>query len=229
MDRDRYGESMGPFRHTSHRRPVTRREFLGQGFLSGAAMLAAPSLLGLFRSADARAMALDCGIGGALGNRIPIIVIDLGGGASTSGSNVLVGTVSQTVGPLTEAGYMKQGLPLDITPTVDPLVIDQELGLAFHRDSAMLDGIRLRTSATTRSNVNGAVFCARSDNDTGNNPHNPMYGLYRSGVDGDVVTLIGTESSESGGRSVAPMAQIDPTVRPTKVDRPEDATGLVDT
>ena len=90
MDRDRYGEKMGPFRHTSHRRPVTRREFLGQGFITGAAMIAAPTLLGLFRSADARAQALDCGIGASLGNRIPMIVVDLGGGASTAGSNVLV-------------------------------------------------------------------------------------------------------------------------------------------
>jgi hypothetical protein len=93
----------------------------------------------------------------------------------------------------------------------------------------MLDGIRRRATPATLDNVNGAIFCARSDNDTGNNPHNPMYGLYRTGVDGDVVTLIGTQSSVSGGRSVAPMSQIDPTVRPTKVDRPSDATGLVDT
>jgi hypothetical protein len=217
---------------------VTRREFLGQGFFTGAAMIAAPSLLGLFRSEDARAQALDCGIGGGLGNRIPIIVFDLGGGASIAGSNVLVGTSSQTGNDITEAGYMKFGLPADITPPVDPTTIVDlstnvdpavNLGLAFHRDSALLDGIRTRATPGTLDNVNGAIFCARSDNDTGNNPHNPMYGLYRAGADGDVVTLIGTESSESGGRSVAPMAQIDPTVRPTKVDRPSDATGLVDT
>ena len=34
-----------PYRHTCHRKPVTRREFLGQGFISGAAMVMAPNAL----------------------------------------------------------------------------------------------------------------------------------------------------------------------------------------
>jgi hypothetical protein len=56
-----------------------------------------------------------------------------------------------------------------------------------------------------------------------------MYGLYRTGLDGELVTLVGTEPSDSGGNSMAPASMIDPSVRPTKVDRPSDATGLVDT
>ena len=235
---DRVGEKSGPFRHQSHQRPRTRREFLGQGFLTGAAMIAGPSLWGLLRSEEARAMAPNCGIGGALANRIPLIVIDLGGGASTAGSNVIVGTQDQTTGLLSEAGYMKQGLPLAMTPIADPNVMvgmpvvppdPNDLGIIWHSGSAMLDGIRTRASDATLGNTNGAVFCARSDNDTGNNPHNPMYGLHHAGLDGDLVTLIGTEPSDSGGRSMAPAGMIDPAVRPTKVDRPSDATGLVDT
>jgi hypothetical protein len=38
--------------------------------------------------------------------------------------------------------------------------------------------------AGDRSGINGAVIAARSENDTGNNPHNPMYGIYRAGADG---------------------------------------------
>ena len=79
-----------------------------------------------------------------------------------------------------------------------------ELGLAFHADSAFLRGILSKTSAATRANTNGAVFCARSENDTGNNPHNPMYGINKAGADGALVTLIGTETSDSGGNSIAP-------------------------
>ena len=56
-----------------------------------------------------------------------------------------------------------------------------------------------------------------------------MYGINKAGADGALVTLIGTEPSDSGGNSIAPMAMIDPTARPTKVDRPSDVTGLVDT
>jgi hypothetical protein len=86
-----------------------------------------------------------------------------------------------------------------------------------------------RTSATTRAFTNGAAIAARSENDTGNNPHNPMYGINKAGADGQLLTLIGSQSSDSGGNSMSPMAMMDPAVRPTKVDRASDVTGLVDT
>jgi hypothetical protein len=106
----RYGEGqMAPFRHLDHPRPVTRRQFLAQGFITGAAWIAAPSLLGLFRSSEARAQAISCGLGAA-GNKIPFLVFDLAGGASIAGSNVLVGTQTQ-LDPLTTDGYTKVGLP----------------------------------------------------------------------------------------------------------------------
>ena len=63
---------------------------------------------------------------------------------------------------------------------------------------------------------------------TGNNPHNPMYGIYRAGLRGQILQLVGSENSDSGGNSMAPAMMIDPEVRPTKIDRPADASGLVD-
>ncbi len=112
----------------------------------------------------------------------------------------------------------------------DPAFVNEELGLAFHSDSGFLRGIMQSTSASTRAGVDGAIIAARSENDTGNNPHNPMYGIYKAGANGELLTLIGSQSSESGGgNSMAPMNLIDPPeVRPTKVDRPSDASGLVD-
>src|SRR5690606_26531466 len=104
----------------------------------------------------------------------------------------------------------------------------QTLGLAFHSDSAFLRGMMTRISPATAANINGAVIPARSDNDTGNNPHNPMYGIARAGADGSLLTLIGSENSDSGGNSMAPARLVDLTIRPTKVDRPSDVTGLVD-
>ena len=220
---------IAPFRHADHPRPVTRRQFLAQGFLTGSAMVIGPSLAGFFRSAPARAQALACDIGFSPTGRIPFVVFDLAGGASTAGSNVLVGGQGGQLDLLAVEGYGRLGIPPAMTPISDPLNVNQELGLAFHADSAFLRGIQARTTPETRARVNGTVFCARSDNDTGNNPHNPMYGINKAGADGKLVTLIGTEASDSGGNSQAPMAMIDPTVRPTKVDRPSDATGLVDT
>ena len=107
--------------------------------------------------------------------------------------------------------------------------IESRLGLLFHLDSAFVRGILERVSVTTAANINGAVIPARSENDTGNNPHNPMYGIFGAGADGSLLTLIGSESSESGGNSMAPSYLINPSVRPTKVDRTSDVTGLVDT
>jgi hypothetical protein len=120
---------------------------------------------------------------------------------------------------------------LSQTITDDPLILPGApgFGLAFHRESALLRGIRMRASDTTLQRVNGCVFCARSDNDTGNNPHNPIYGIAATGADGALLTLAGTESSDSGGRSTIPMAMFDPTIRPTRVSSPNEARGLIDT
>ena len=231
-----YGENeRAPFRHRDHPRPVTRRQFLGQGFLTGAAWVTAPSLFQLLFPKQARAQA--CGIGLAPTDKIPVMIFDLGGGASTCGSNVLVGGPTGQLDALDVGGYEKLGIPDTLLPTdlanvhrIDaPLPGGAGNGLAFHGDSAFLRGIRLRASDATLLNVNGAVFCARSDNDTGNNPHNPIYGFAEAGLGGEIVTLVGNQSTDSGGRSDIPSYMFDPTIRPTKVDRPEDATGLVDT
>ena len=217
-----------PFCHEGHRRPVTRRDFLAQGLIAGSGIVLSPSLFGLLRKSDAAlAQTMQCVLTGGSG-RIPFLCFDLAGGASVAGSNVMVGGPGGQLDFLPAAGYEKLGLPDTMLPSL-PGQLNSELGLAFHADSAFLRGILSKTSAATRANVNGTVICTRSDNDTANNPHNPMYGIAKAGASGDLVTLVGSDSSESGGNSVAPMSLIDPTIRPTKVDRPRDVTGLVDT
>lgn len=224
-----------PLKHGSHKRPVTRRDFLAQGFTTGAATVIAPALL-TPRHAKA---ALDpllasdataCGLTGLGGNKIPFICFDLAGGANIAGSNVLVGQQGGQLDFLSTQGYAKQGLPGNMLPNNSTTnFVDTQFGLAFHTDSAFLRGMIEKTSETTRARVNGAVIAARSENDTGNNPHNPMYGLARYGVKGKLLTLIGSQNSESGGNSMAPAIQVDPQYRPTKIDRVSDVTGLVDT
>jgi hypothetical protein len=164
--------------------------------------------------------------------KIPFIAFDLAGGANIAGSNVLIGGPGGQLDFLSTAGYSKLGLPGNMAPnaSVGPgSFIDQQLGLAFHSDSAFLRGILERTAIGTRANVNGTVIAARSENDTGNNPHNPMYGIHSAGAFGDLLAIIGSQSSDSGGNSMAPAYMIDTTARPTKVDRASDVTGLVDT
>ncbi len=243
-----------PLLHEDHPRPVTRRQFIQQGFLTGGATVMSGGVLSLFTNPneayaaiapdlDALAGSLtNCPLGGGgAGLNVPFISFDLAGGANFAGSNVLIGQGGGQLDFLSTAGYSKIGLPGDMLPGQDSTnatllnpsanndFINSELNLAFHADSAMLFGIREKaTDAIGR--VDGCVIPARSDNDTGNNPHNPLYPLVMTdpSVRGTVVDLIGSRNSVSGGNSMAPAMYINPEFRPTKVDRPSDVTGMVD-
>lgn len=225
-----------PLFHPDHARPRTRREFLAQGFAAGVGTVLGSSVFA--RSANA-ALSTDisdlyedlCASGG--GGKIPFICFDLAGGANFAGSNVLIGGPGGQLDFLSSAGYRKQGLPGDRTPANSQVdFINEELGLRFHSESQMLRGILEKLAVGNRANVNGAVIPARSQNDTANNPHNPMYAIKLAGASGSVVDLIGSSNSDSGGNSMAPadfMMAAGPEARPTKVDNPNDVVGLVDT
>jgi hypothetical protein len=237
-----------PQRHTDHARPMTRRQLIAQGFAAGGAYVLTGGVMGLFANprkvyaklaSDLQAMQQSCGISINGAGKIPFICFDLAGGANIAGSNVLVGKQGGQLDTLSTAGYSKLGLPGNMVPGVAEASrtatsngdhTDTSLGLAFHSDSAFLRGMQasFRTPGIG-ANINGAIIPARSENDTGNNPHNPMYGIQRAGADGSIITLCGTQNTESGGNSMAPLRMINPEYRPTKIDRPSDVTGLVDT
>ncbi|MES1195697.1 MAG: hypothetical protein ABUL58_01985 [Steroidobacter sp.] len=233
-----------PIRHNSHRRPVSRRDFISQGFMTGTAtVFATPLLAALLKPGTAYADAalanqvvqdLDpnglCGITQGAG-KIPFIAFDLSGGANIAGSNVLVGTNGGQLNFLSTAGYSKLGLPGNMIPnasTTGNTFINSNYGLAYHSDSAHVRGMAL-TAVTAGPNTNGFVIPAMSQNDTQNNPHNPMYGIARIGARGQFLTLIGSVNSDSGGSSMAPVSMVDLAIRPTTITQPRDATGLADT
>jgi len=248
-----------PQYHADHPRPVTRRQFVSQGFMTGAAYTTGAGILSLFSDPREAMAALSndlsplllnpCQIATNGAGKIPFICFDLAGGANINGSNVLVGQEGGQMDFLSTAGYSKMGLPGNMIPgLVDPTLNlpyeNIDLGLGFHLDSAFRRGIMDRLTPGNELLINGAVIPARSDNDTGNNPHNPMYGIARAGLDpvtgladptalfgaaGSILTLAGSENTDSGGNSMLPAALYDPELRPTKVDRPSDVVNLVDT
>ena len=229
MTKRRGTEADQPFFHPDHPRPRTRREFLGQGFITGAAYVVAPSLLSMLGVNKANAQA-SCALTGAGAGKVPFIGIDLGGGANIAGSNVMVGGPLGQDSLLAEAGYERLGLPLDLSPLNTQITaLDRTMNLAFHFDSAMLAGILDKADPATLAKVEGIIVPSRSANDTGNNPLNPIYGIYSAGADGGLLSLIGTRASDSGGKSMNPATMFLPEVRPTKIDRPSDVRGLVDT
>jgi hypothetical protein len=240
-----------PFRHENHPRPITRRQLMGAGFLSGPAIVMAPAWLGaLLKSqhADAvtplpptiNALRAECklqtppaGAGMGTTGPVPFITIDLAGGANLMGSEAIAGMAGSPTNFISTAGFSKLGVPGSMVPT-STAFIDMTLGLPFHADSAILRGIKTKASATALAKVNGVVIPAISQNDTNSNPLNPMYliakavsALPAGTAFGQYATLIGTNATVSGGNSAAPAAYVDPTLQPTRIASSADNTALV--
>lgn len=228
-----------PLLHENHKRPVTRRDFISAGLLSAPAVVMAPAwLAAVLKSGNANALSTDmqallaanqCNVPSAVAaiSGVPFICFDLAGGANLVGSEVLVGVQGGQSNFLSAAGYAKLGLPGNMVPTSSGF-ISNALGLLWHSDGAILRGILSKaTTPVTAMGTNGAVICALSQNDTGNNPHNPMYGIAMAGAKGKLLTLIGNQSTVSGGNSAAPTALIAPALQPTKISQPSDAVALV--
>jgi hypothetical protein len=235
-----------PLRHPDHPRPTTRRQFIAQGFMTGAASVILPSGLSLLvgprpaqaqtcgtaatLACDIEAAKVACGITTGAG-MIPFICFDLAGGGNIAGSNVLIGGQGGQLDFLSVAGYNKLGLPGTMVPNSSTTsFVDSSLGLRYHSDSAHLRGIKARfTNAAAMANVTGTVIPALSQNDTNTNPHNPTYGIYAAGARGALLNLIGTDSSTSGGNSMAPPGMVNVGAQPTVIDNGTDTAGLVST
>jgi len=228
-----------PLRHPDHPRPRTRRQFIAQSFMTGGASVLMPSVFSLLASPKANAqLASDiqtavqqCGITAGAG-LIPFICFDLSGGGNVLGSNVLVGGPGGQLDFLSVAGYNKLGLPGTMVPNSSSTgsFIDSTFGLRYHSDSAHLRGMKsVVTSPTAMTNTTGTVIPALSQNDTSDNPHNPMYGIYQVGARGALLNLIGTDSSVSGGNSMSPPTMINVAAQPTKIADSTDSQGLVNT
>ncbi len=223
-----------PLRHQDHSRPRTRREFLAQSFMTGAATVIGPSLWGALAPGDVRAQpAADitgCKITTGAGT-IPFICFDLAGGGNIAGSNVLVGGPHGQLDFLSVAGYNKLGLPGTMVPnsSASGSFVDASFGLRYHSDSAHLRGMKMRASAQAMAGTTGSVIPALSQNDTNVNPHNPMYAIYQYGARGALLNLIGSENSVSGGNSMAPPSMVIAAAQPSKISSPADTAGLVST
>ena len=227
-----------PIRHDSpHKRPVSRRDFLSQGLLTGTATVVGPTLAGLLASNPALALDSDissllspCGVvPGA--DKIPFIAFDLSGGGNLVGSEALVGTAGKQTNFLSVAGYGLQGLPPSMVPNANATAnfVDASLGLLWHSDGAILRGIKTRAAAATQAGVNGATIPAVSQNDTSTNPHNPMYGIAMAGANGQLLRLIGTSATPSGGNSMAPADEMIAAWTPSVITNGSSSAGLVNT
>jgi hypothetical protein len=222
-----------------HPRPRTRREFVAQSFMTGAATVIAPTLAGMLAypraaratlASDIQTAVTACNITTGAG-KIPFICFDLAGGGNIAASNVLVGGPKGQLDFLSVAGYSKLGLPGSMVPSPSATgnFIDSSFGLRYHSDSAHLRGMKLRASAATMAGTTGTIIPALSQNDTNTNPHNPMYGIFQFGARGGLLDLVGSVSSMSGGNSMSPPTMVIAAAQPTKISSSQDSKGLVST
>lgn len=211
--------------HKDHKKPSSRREFLAQGFLGMSGSLLVPGILTML---SRRAMGAECAEAMAAGNGLPFMVFDHAGGCNFAIGNVLVGKAGGQTDFLDDAAVAKLGCPPDQNPKNNATMIDNELGLLFHKNSAWLAGFRSVTTAATRANMNGMVICARSGDDSNQNPYNPAFWIQKSGARGELVDIIGSGKSDSFGNARSPAEALS-TASSALVGSPAQARSIVNT
>ena len=194
---------------------LTRRDFLGSGVLHSFGSIFLPSLATLLRNERALAAGETCSVNG---EQMPaFIAIDLQGGASIAGNNIIVRDKNKAL--LTDYG----GLGLDGVPD-ESNDINTEFGIEMHEDSPMLRGMRSTTTAEVRAKVNGFVICAQSADDTPNNKMATAPGIFKAGCGGSIVPLVGMRKTPSGGNSMTPFGT---DVAPTLIENLASAQQLI--
>lgn len=186
----------------NHGPPKTRRDFLSSGLIGISTSVIMPGVLDLINPKKAFG-AIDCSAAGTAGMP-PFLVFDLAGGANIPLGNVLVGKNGSQENFINDAAAANLGSPSDRNPLNNPQLVDNELGLLFHANSAFLAGLRSATEDTTRANIEGLVLATRTGDDTRSNPSNPVHFIMQGGLKGSLIDFIGNGQGNALGRSVAP-------------------------
>lgn len=183
----RYNE-LKPMYHTDHKRPVTRRELVAQGFMHGAAFVGAPSLLGAFalRTPEAFAAAEECGAAADLGANggMGYIEIQAAGGYKSMVKNWLGGGSSNidTAG-WSDRAWERNGLAPEQRYNADGQNVNMEFGIPLHANTPFTQALMAKTSPECRANVSGWICTNPTENDTQNNVYtaNNLIGLVQRG------------------------------------------------
>jgi hypothetical protein len=198
---------------TGHERPITRRQLIGHGLMTGASFIVVPSLFSSFGFAS-QALGGECE--GSETSLMPFLVFDCVGGASLPG-NWLVGKQGGPEDFL--ASYDTMGIPRS-PQSGEPL--DRDFGVPmFTSLSKVREGIVATASAAAQKNLRMATLCNASQDDSSGNSLSPLLLVSRAGLKGRHVSSgLGMKTSASGGRSQSPIS--DPALRPLTVNKVDD-------
>lgn len=221
-------QGLRPILHENHKKPVSRRELIGQGFLAGTGLVFGPSLLSMFGGAGVARAAEGC-VGDASSTVVPVnglrmMLFEAAGGMNIAGSNFMVYGKGGVGDHLSAKALGVLGLPGSMAGADQ---VSTEFGIPMHAQSPLLEGLRFATSPETRDGCNGFVTCVTSMDDSTANQFSPVYYMYKAGALGALSHVIGSETSAHGARSLAPAESIISSLSSTRVNRYDDARNLV--
>lgn len=210
--------------HPNHPAPVTRRQFLSQGLITGASFVMLPNIAEVFLK-PLWAEEIRCTGLASASSMIPFITIDCAGGAPLT-SEFVVGGRGGQLDLLTN--YENFGIPENLrygNGTINP---DTTYGVAFHPNSALLMGLNSVITPNFRSQIDGVVFAGTSNDDTENNSHYPNYLISEAGRIGSLVASVGTTTRISGVRAQpATGSNVNANFRPVQTTNRGQAQSLV--
>jgi hypothetical protein len=214
-----------------HKKLVTRRDFMSLGLMGSAASLFAPSLLGS-ASSKVFAESFQCPTLPMQGSpMLPFIVIDLVGGAPLVNEFMVGGTGGQTdliTGAKgdTNSAYNNFGIPSGLN--YHRIAPNTDLGIRFHRDSALLAGLQKGLNNTSLyPSIDGATIAVALTDDSAQNYLNPIQGAVRAGRTGLLLPTVGTQNSTSGGNSGPASGTTSPLFTPTPITQQSDALNVM--
>lgn len=209
--------------HADHKVPVTRRDFLAAGLMGISTIAFTSGASALLSSSNVFGAAM-CGPSNILCGNVPFLCLDGAGGMNIAGGNVIVGfgtnQEQEEFGHNVISDFRRLGIADAYHPSKTGM-INTNMGLKFHSTSGILEGLeevlapRMGDTKDLREYVDGLLLCAVTNDDTSGNPTNTTYMAQKVGAKGDLVQLIGTSGSVSGGNSSAPSDQVNLTLKPS--------------
>ncbi len=205
-----------------HGTPVNRRDLLAQGYIASNSLFLVPSVLS---SLSSIAKADNCKSNEPNLDIPFFIVIDCAGGFNGPGRNIFVG--GEGGRDLPAEAYTSLGIANNVEDYRTQVQEKENLiGIPMNPLGTFARIIKENTSELTRKNSDGALICARSNDDTSNNELNPV-GYIAQAIHGSLISGVSTSNTFSGGNSRVPSGSLAPENKPAFISGSQAARELV--
>lgn len=174
---------------TSHRRPVTRREFLGSGVLGFSGTLFLPSVLNLIMNTRVAQAAANCEVSQT--SRVAFININLAGGWSPAAN-----WLPRDAGGQLLPSYSQLGM--GTAPATTTAFANNALFTQNSANSGFLAGVRATASAAVMGRTSFVGMPVRSGDDTADNRFDIGGLLAKAGLAGSKLPNLGRRNNATG-------------------------------